>query len=861
MGKRLRARSVACDKNKMIKKTFNIKGMHCASCAGTIERVLLKTAGVRSAVVNFVSESARIEFDEGIVSEEALARAVQSVGYRLSVTAPAEPKEAIGDNDTETVSLKVLGMDSPHCAMVVEGALKKLSGIKNTDIDFSNQRAKIVFNRRETNIREIFKVITDAGYTPIEEEGEAEEILDKEKIEREKQAKTLKRKLIAGGVLSVLIFFGSFPEWFAFVPKFLNVYAVLFILTTPVQFWVGWQFYSGLTLLIKYRTADMNTLIAIGTLAAYLYSTAVTFFPDFFAHGGAAQKIYFDTSAIIIVLILLGKYFEILMKGRASEAIKKLIGLQPKTAKILKNGTEVEIPISDVVVGDMIIVRPGERIPVDGKVVEGESEIDESMVTGESMPVHKVVGDMVIGSTINKFGTITFQTTKIGKDTVLSRIITMVEEAQGSKAPIQRLADLVSSYFVPTVGVIAVITFAVWYFFGPIPAFNLALINFVAVLIIACPCALGLATPMAIMVSSGNAATKGILVKDATSLEIAGTINTIILDKTGTLTQGKPQLTDIVAFNHEDRMEILHIAASLEQKSEHPLAQAILQYAASLDQKSSHPLDTAIAEEAKKEKIKLHTLEDFNAIPGKGLRGFLRIDSQKVEVHLGNRALMQEIGISMSAHEDAIAALENEGKTVMLLSVGKQIKGALAVADVLKEEAKKTIAALRNNHIEVWMLTGDNKRTATAIARQVGIELVMSEVLPDKKSEKVRELQAQGKIVAMVGDGINDAPALTQAHIGIAMGEGTDIAMESASITLMRGDLMLIPEVIALSKQTMRIIKQNLFWAFFYNSAFIPVAAGVLYPFFGILLNPIFAAAAMAFSSISVVLNSLRLKG
>lgn len=847
-----------------MKKTYKIKGMHCASCAGTIERVLLKTSGVHSVSVNFASESALIEFDEKNISESDLARATESVGYKLIIgsqsTSARVPAGADAVTSASTISIKVLGMDSPHCAIIVENALKKLRGIKNSDLDFSNQRAKVVFDPKALTLDDIFQVIIDAGYRPLQEEGEAEEMLDKEKVEREKQTKGMKRKLVIGGILAVLIFLGSFPDWFSFIPRFLNQYWILLILTTPVQFWVGRQFYSGLKLLIKYRTADMNTLIAIGTLAAYLYSAAVTFFPYFFARGGITPKIYFDTSAIIIVLILLGKYFEVLMKGRASEAIKKLIGLQPKTAKVIKDGKEIEISIMDVDVGDLIIVRPGERVPVDGKVTEGDSEIDESMVTGESMPVHKTVGSAVIGSTVNKFGTFTFRATKVGKDTVLSRIITMVEEAQGSKAPIQRLADLVSSYFVPAVIVIATVTFLVWYLFGPAPAFHFALINFVAVLIIACPCALGLATPMAIMVSSGSAAAKGILVKDAASFEIAGKLDTVILDKTGTLTQGKPQLTDVLAFHDENKSEILHIAASLEQRSEHPLAKAILQYAASLDQKSSHPLDKAIIDEAKKEKIDLYILEDFRAISGKGLRGSLLVGSQKIEAYLGNRILMQEMSFDIAPYDEAITNLESEGKTVMILAVHKQIKGALAVADVLKNESKKAVEALKKNRLEVWMITGDNKRTAEAIAKQVGIDRVMSEVLPDKKSEKVRELQAQGRIVAMIGDGINDAPALAQAHIGIAMGEGTDIAMESANITLMRGDLMLIPETIRLSQWTMRVIKQNLFWAFFYNSAFIPVAAGILYPFFGILLNPIFAAVAMAFSSISVVLNSMRLK-
>jgi Cu+-exporting ATPase len=745
----------------MEKETYKIRGMHCVSCVGTIERVLLQTAGVRSAAVNFASESALIEFDENIISESGLAKIVKSVGYRMEVKTQEKTGKGSHHNHAE--------------------------------------------------------------------------------MERAEQITEVKRKLVVGGVLSVFIFLGSFPEWFSFVPQILNNNWTLLILTTPVQFWVGWQFYSGLKLLIKYRAADMNTLIAIGTLAAYFYSVAVTVFPVFFTKGGLIPAIYFDTSAIIIVLILLGKYFEVLMKGRASEAIKKLIGLQPKTAKVVREGKEIEISITDVMVGELIVVRPGERIPVDGEIIEGDSEIDESMITGESMPVHKKVDDAVIGSTINKFGTVTFRATKIGKDTVLAQIIKMVEAAQGSKAPIQRLADLVSAYFVPAVFVIAFSTFLVWFFFGPAPAFTFALINFVAVLIIACPCALGLATPMAIMVSSGSAASRGILIKDAASLEIANQINTVILDKTGTLTQGKPQLTDLVAFNNERQEEVLNLAASLEQRSEHPLAQAIM-------------------DEAKKEKVELSKLEDFKAISGKGLRGFLQIQSQKIEAYLGNRALMTDIGLDVSSYEETISQLENEGKTVMILAVGQKIKGALAVADGLKKESIEAVRALKKNKIEVWMLTGDNDRTARAIAAQAGIDKIMSEVLPDKKSEKVRELQAQGKIVAMIGDGINDAPALTQADVGIAMGEGADIAMESANITLMRGDLMLIPEVIKLSKRTMRIIKQNLFWAFFYNIVFIPVAAGALYPFFGILLNPIFASVAMAASSLSVVGNSLRLK-
>ena len=733
--------------------TYKIRGMHCASCIAIIERTLAKTTGVKAAIANFAAETVRIEFDENIVSESVLAKAVESVGYKLEVASE-----------------------------------------KKSDMNMSYPQ----HNHME--------------------------------MERENEIKEMKFKLIIGGILSVFIFLGSFPEWFPFMPKIFSNNWILLILTTPVQFWVGSQFYSGIRLLVRYRTADMNTLIAVGTLAAYFYSAAVTTFPLYLTKGGLTPAIYFDTSAIIIVLVLLGKYFEVLMKGRAGEAIKKLIGLQPKTAKILRNGKEAEIQISEVQVGDIIVVRPGERIPVDGKITNGESEIDESMITGESMPVHKKIGSAVIGSTINKFGTFTFQATKVGKDTMLSHIIKLVENAQGSKAPIQRMADVVSSYFVPAVFVIAVLTFAAWFFFGPVPAFTFALVNFVAVLIIACPCALGLATPMAIMVASGNAAGKGILVKDAASLEIANKINAVILDKTGTLTEGKPVVTDVFG-------DVLQISASIENKSEHSIAWAIVN-------------------KAKEEKINLLNVGNFQAIPGHGVSAELN----NKKVLLGTRKLMSDNKINIAAWEEKIINLGNQGKTVIILAVDDEIAGVIAVADVLKKKSVEAVRALKKNNIEVWMLTGDNDRTARAVAAQAGIDNVMSEVLPDKKSEKVRELQAQGKIVAMVGDGINDAPALAEANIGIAMGEGTDIAMESANITLMRGDLTLIPEVIALSRRTMRIIKQNLFWAFFYNIAFIPVAAGVLYPFFGILLNPIFAGAAMALSSLSVVGNSLRLK-
>lgn len=740
--------------------------------------------------------------------------------------------------------LKIKGMHCASCAMTIEKAISKLAGIKSAQVNFASETLLAEYDEKETSRENIAKTVSNLGYELVGKEenapmgmpGHDHSAMLKEESEKEKRS--LQNKLFAGVFLSFVIFFGSFPEWFSFFPKIFNNYFVLLVLTTPVQFWVGSGFYSGLKLLFKYRTADMNTLIAIGTLAAYFYSASVAFFPDFFQTGGIEPMAYFDTSAVIITLILLGRYFELLAKGRASEAIKKLMKLSPKTARIVRDGKEQEVSIEQVQIGDIIIVRPGEKIPVDGQIVEGYSQVDESMVTGESMPVSKNVGAKVIGATINQSGSFNFRATKVGKETMLSQIIKMVEQAQGSKAPIQRLADIISGYFVPAVMGIAIMTFIAWVIFGPAPALTFALVNFVAVLIIACPCALGLATPMAMMVGLGKSAEKGILIRDAASLEIARKIKAIILDKTGTLTQGKPAVTDIVEIGNK---EILKIAASIEKKSEHPLARAIV-------------------EKAQADNLNLYEVADFEALSGKGVKGKLIVDRAEIPLALGNRELMKDLKLDIFAMENEMRKLEEEGKTVMILSYNNQVSGLLAVADVLKKESKEAIEKLKKEGLEIWMITGDNERTAKSIASQVGIENVMAQVLPQFKAQKVQELQKQGKKVAMVGDGINDAPALAQSDLGIAMGEGTDVAMESAGVTLMRGDLMLISELFNLSQKTLRIVKQNLFWAFFYNIAFIPVAAGVLYPLWGILLNPIFAAIAMAFSSLSVVLNSLRLK-
>jgi len=753
-------------------------------------------------------------------------------GFSLVKMKLKKEKKIVMNTTKKTFSIK--GMHCASCVRVLERTLKKIDGIKDANVNLVTEKATVSFDSQKVKDEDLLTAVANVGYqASISEELQSE---DAEKKEKEKDLRNLRNKVAVSLFLGGLILWGSFPGLMETAPLILKNFFVQLILATPVQFWAGLEFYKATIPALRHRTANMDTLVALGTTVAFAYSAFVTIFPQIPKSIGIDPVPYFDVATIIIGLILLGRYFEAKAKAGTSEAIKKLIGLTAKTARVLRDGEEVDIPISQVQIGDIIRVRPGEKIPVDGEIIEGESSIDESMVTGESIPVDKTKGDTVIGATINKTGTFLFKATKVGQDTMLAQIIRLVQEAQGSKAPIQRLADLISSYFVPIVIMLAIATFVIWYIFGASQAFLFALLNTIAVLIVACPCAMGLATPTAIMVGTGKGAEHGILIRDAESLETLHKINTVIFDKTGTLTKGKPSVTDVIAFKSSQK-DIIQLAASLEKGSEHSLAEAIVK-------------------KGEEEKIEFKTVEKFKAVAGQGVEGIL--NGKKIT--FGNRKLMDLKEISLSSIAEKLSELESQGKTAMVLSVEKNPVGIIAVSDIVKESAEKGVKALQNMGIEVIMITGDNQKTAQAIARKVGIDKVLAEILPDQKEKEVRRIQSTGAKVAMVGDGINDAPALAAADIGIAMGTGTDIAIEAGDITLINKDLRSVAAAINLSKKTMRTIKLNLFWAFGYNVILIPVAAGVLFPFFHILLNPIFASVAMASSSISVVSNSLLLK-
>lgn len=739
-------------------------------------------------------------------------------------------------------TLKITGMTCAACSARIEKVIGKMEGIEEISVNLATEKAAISYDQEKTDLHEIIERIEKVGYgaTEVQEK----KLVDEDKLRKEKEIRTLWTKFTIAAVFAVPLLYiamGSMIWWLRFpIPSFLDPmqfplnYSILqMVLTIPIVI-AGYRFYTVGYKAIINRSPNMDSLIAMGTTAAIVYSLYSVYE---IANGNfhAVEGLYFETAGVIIALILLGKSLESVSKGRTSEAIKKLMGLAPKTAIVIRDGKEYEVPIEEVEIGHIILVKPGEKIPVDGVVLEGNTSVDESMLTGESIPVEKKSGDQVYAASLNKNGMIHFKATKVGGDTALAQIIKLVEEAQGSKAPIAQMADIVSGYFVPIVFGIAVAAFLAWFISGESLVFSLTI--FIAILVIACPCALGLATPTAIMVGTGKGAEYGILIKGGEALETTHKINTIVFDKTGTITEGKPEVTDILTVDGVERNLLLQLAASAEKGSEHPLGEAIVN-------------------EAEKENLEFSKVDQFYAIPGHGIE----VEIQGIPILLGNKKLMEERNISLTELEQASDRLAEEGKTPMYIAMNQKIAGIIAVADVVKASSLKAIEKLTSMGIEVAMITGDNKRTAAAIAKQVGIERVLAEVLPQDKSNEVKKLQAEGRKVAMVGDGINDAPALAQADIGIAIGSGTDVAMESADIVLMRSDLMDVPTAIQLSKSTIRNIKQNLFWAFGYNVVGIPVAAGLLYIFGGPLLNPIFAAAAMSLSSVSVLTNALRLK-
>lgn len=798
---------------------ISIRGMSCASCVGRVERALKKQSGVTDAQVNLATEKATVTFEEHANPSQAV-HAVEEAGYQPVV---------------ETAEIRIIGMTCGSCVSRVERTIEKLPGIVQASVNLTTQKAFVRFLPAAVTLPRIHHAIRDAGYEP-QDQGESTQ------TEREDQEGVqLRNKVLIAAAFTIPVVFIAMGKMipaleaiFTSIMPHRGWMGIEWLLTTPVQFYAGARFYRAGFAELRHANPGMNSLVMIGSSAAYFYSVAALLIPGFFPAGTAGS--YFEAAAVIVTLILLGRHFEHVAKGRTSEAIKKLLQLQAKTARVIRNGDTVEVPIEAVVPGDRILARPGERIPVDGIVEEGHSYVDESMISGEPVPVAKQMDNEVVGGTINKNGALTFRATRVGADTVLSQIVKMVESAQAEKPPIQKLADKIAGIFVPIVLLIAAITFTVWLGFGPAPALAFAFVTTVSVLLIACPCAMGLATPTAIMVGTGKGAEMGVLFRKGAALETLARVDTIVLDKTGTLTMGRPELTDFVVLEGQEN-EVLRWVAAVEAQSEHPIAEAIVRGAKDLG-------------------LDLPSISRFQAEPGFGIEA--EVDGHKLNV--GADRYMSRLGIDLGKAEERATALAREAKSPLYAAVDGKLAAVIAVADPLKEGSVEAIASLRAQGLDVAMLTGDNRATAEAIARQVGIQQVLAEVLPDQKANEVKRLQAEGRNTAFVGDGINDAPALAQADVGIAIGTGTDIAIEAGDVVLMRGDLRGIVNATALSKRTRKTILSNFAWAYGYNVALIPVAAGALYPFTGFLLNPILAAAAMSLSSIFVLTNSLRLR-
>ncbi len=813
---------------------LSIGGMTCPHCPPMVEKALKDITGVVDAHVNLTSATARVDYDPDQATVSDIAGAIRSAGYSVGVS---------------KTRLRIKNMHCSSCVIRIEHALAMTPGVVSARANLGPNAVDVEYQPGVADLESIKRAIESAGHKieepkPAEIKAALEKNEDPEDAARHREYNTLMRKFWFAAIVAAPVMGLSYPDLIPGLREWMPagsetrriVWALLGVLTLPVLLWSGSQFFSGMWDGLKHRSANMHTLIAIGISAAFLYSVFAVAYPGMFPSVELAE-VFWDVTAVVVALVVLGLALELKAKGRTSEAIKKLISLQAKTARVIRDGKEIDLPVEEVVKDDVVIVRPGEKVPVDGELIEGSSAIDESMITGESIPVEKHIGDEIIGGTLNKTGSFRFRATKVGKDTALANIIRMVKDAQGSKAPIQRVVDLVSGYFVPTVMILAILSFIAWYLFGPEPRIIYATIVLVTTLIIACPCALGLATPTSLTVGIGKGAENGVLIRSGDALQTSEKLNSLILDKTGTITRGEPALTDVVTVQGVDEAEVLRLAASLERGSEHPLGEAIVRG-------------------AEHRAISLSDAENFAAIPGHGVSG--RIDGK--DVILGNAKLMRDRGIAIETLSAAWERLATEGKTPMYVAVDEKSAGLVAVADTVKPDSREAIDLLKKMGIEVVMLTGDNQRTADAIAREVGVDRVLAEVLPDDKAHEVQKLQLEGRRVGMVGDGVNDAPALAQADVGFAIGTGTDVAIEASDVTLIKGSLIGVVTAIEISRATMRNVRQNLVGAFGYNTAGIPVAMGVLYPFFGLLLSPLIAAAAMAFSSVTVITNANRLR-